>query len=98
MHPTAISPSDLATAREVVRARFPSTPLIYSETFSQRTGAEVYLKLENLQRTGSFKVRGALCHLTHYQGRIPERGEVAASAGNHAPGGALAASQPRLSL
>jgi threonine dehydratase len=88
-----ISPLDLAAARDTVRARFSPTPLTYSETFSQRTGAEVYLKLENLQRTGSFKVRGALCRLTHDRDRIPERGVVAASAGNHAQGVALAARQ-----
>ncbi|MDF1552083.1 MAG: pyridoxal-phosphate dependent enzyme [Deferrisomatales bacterium] len=88
-----ITAADLAAARDVVRDRFPPTPLIYSETFSQRTGAEVFLKLENLQRTGSFKVRGALCRLTRDRQSIPAQGVVAASAGNHAQGVALAASQ-----
>jgi threonine dehydratase len=88
-----IPESDLAAAREVVSSRLAPTPLIYSEHFSHLTGAEIHLKLENLQRTGSFKVRGALCYLVHYRDEIPAKGVIAASAGNHAQGVALAASQ-----
>lgn len=67
------------------------TPLIYSHTLSRTSGRQVFLKLENLQTTGSFKLRGAMNRLKLLQ----ERGEgdkvVAASAGNHAQGVALAA-------
>src|SRR5512143_4012187 len=67
------------------------TPLIYSHTLSRASGREVFLKLENLQTTGSFKLRGALNRLTLFK----ERGEgtrvVAASAGNHGQGVAFAA-------
>src|SRR5439155_17547632 len=60
-------------------------------TFSESSGLEVYLKLENLQRTGSFKVRGALNKVLTLPKEQLARGLVAASAGNHAQGVALAA-------
>jgi threonine dehydratase len=67
------------------------TPLVYTHTLSRESGREVYLKLENLQTTGSFKLRGAINRLTLFK----ERGEgdkvVAASAGNHGQGVAYAA-------
>jgi threonine dehydratase len=63
------------------------TPLIFSNSFSKLIGAEVYLKAENLQKTGSFKVRGAFNKLTGIKdGRV-----IAASMGNHAQGVAFAA-------
>ncbi len=64
---------------------------MYSYTFSESSGADVWLKLENLQRTGSYKVRGALNKLLGMGAKELERGLVAASAGNHAQGVALAA-------
>ena len=67
------------------------TPAVYSYTFSESTGADVHLKLENLQRTGSFKVRGALNKVLQLTDDERARGLVAASAGNHAQGVALAA-------
>ena len=67
------------------------TPTVYSYTFSEATGADVHLKLENLQRTGSFKVRGALNKILLLPEEARARGLVAASAGNHAQGVALAA-------
>ena len=80
-------------AMEVMRRQFPPTPMIFSEHFSRITGAHVYLKLENLQRTGSFKVRGAANKVARCRGEIGAKGVVAASAGNHAQGVALAASR-----
>ena len=68
------------------------TPMIYSDTFSKRTGKEVFLKLENLQKTGSFKIRGAFYKLSRLTPSMKKRGVVAASAGNHAQGVALASS------
>ena len=69
------------------------TPLTHSRTFSQMTGADLYLKCEHMQRSGAFKVRGAgfkISRLTEEQGRA---GVIAASAGNHAQGVAIAAAQ-----
>jgi threonine dehydratase len=68
------------------------TPMIYSDTFSKLTGKEVFLKLENLQKTGSFKIRGATYKLSQFTPSMKKRGVVAASAGNHAQGVALASS------
>ncbi|HLY66985.1 MAG TPA: pyridoxal-phosphate dependent enzyme, partial [Chloroflexota bacterium] len=62
------------------------TPLTSSNTFSRLTGAEVHLKCENLQRTGSFKVRGAYNRLSLLPPAERRKGVVAASAGNHAQG------------
>jgi len=87
-----IDPAHIREALEVVRSHVPPSPLILSEHFSHTTGAQVYLKLENLQRTGSFKVRGALFKLSRCRGGVGPKGVVAASAGNHAQGVALAAS------
>jgi threonine dehydratase len=67
------------------------TPIVPSHTVSAGSGAEVHLKLENLQRTGSFKLRGALNKVAQLSRAELDRGLVAASAGNHAQGVALAA-------
>ncbi|RMG85448.1 MAG: threonine ammonia-lyase [Candidatus Dadabacteria bacterium] len=80
-------------AMEIVSRRFPPTPLLRSEQLSRQTGAEVFLKLENLQRTGSFKVRGAAHKLWRIRDQVGPNGVVAASAGNHAQGVALAAAE-----
>jgi len=66
------------------------SPLIHSSYFSQLSHSEVFLKLENLQETGSFKVRGAYNRLTAMSSEERERGVIAASAGNHAQGVAWA--------
>ncbi|PZU33337.1 MAG: threonine ammonia-lyase, partial [Microbacterium sp.] len=67
------------------------TPFDVSEHLSDVLGAPVHLKLENLQRTGSFKIRGATYRLSRLTAEERARGVVAASAGNHAQGVALAA-------
>jgi threonine dehydratase len=67
------------------------TPSVYSYTVSEAAGRDVWLKLENLQRTGSFKVRGAMNKVLLLDAEIRARGLIAASAGNHAQGVALAA-------
>lgn len=68
------------------------TPMIYSDTLSKLTGKEVFLKLENLQKTGAFKIRGAYYKLSQLPPSAKKMGVVAASAGNHAQGVALASS------
>ena len=67
------------------------TPVLAATAISERVGAPVILKAENLQRTGSFKLRGALNKLSTLDQRELERGVVAASAGNHAQAVAVAA-------
>ncbi len=69
------------------------TPLDRSSTFSRMSGGEVYLKLENLQKTGSFKVRGASYAISQLSDSEKKAGVVAASAGNHAQGVAHAATR-----
>lgn len=68
------------------------TPLEYSSTFSKLTGLQVYLKLENFQKTGSFKIRGAYNKIRKLSREEQAKGVIAASAGNHAQGVAYAAS------
>ena len=68
------------------------TPLVYSTSFSALFGADIYLKLENLQKTGSFKPRGAYNKIRSLSGEEKKRGVIAASSGNHAQGVAWAAS------
>ena len=67
------------------------TPVDLSEHLSEVLGSPVYLKLENMQRTGSFKIRGAAYRMSRLTAEERERGVVAASAGNHAQGVARAA-------
>lgn len=83
---------DIKEAYSIVREVAHHTPLDRSNTFSRMTGGEVYLKLECLQRTGSFKIRGAYYAISKLKDRIKAKGCVAASAGNHAQGVAYAAS------
>lgn len=83
---------EVEAARRGIQKIVLRTPMIYSDTFSKRTGKEVFLKLENLQKTGSFKIRGAYYKLLRLAPSMKKRGVVAASAGNHAQGVALASS------
>jgi threonine dehydratase len=88
---TAPTLAEIETARgrlvDVVRM----TPVYGSETFSRRVGREVWLKAENLQRTGSFKIRGAVNKVASLSEKERARGVVAASAGNHGQAVAWAA-------
>jgi len=84
---------DIEAARERLQGVVLRTPLIYSHTLSRPGGPEVFLKLENLQTTGSFKLRGALNRLTLLKARREGTRVVAASAGNHGQGVAFAAAQ-----
>lgn len=83
--------AEIKLAAERLRPFVRETPTVYSYTFSESAGVDVHLKLENLQRTGSFKVRGALNKVLLLDEASRDRGLVAASAGNHAQGVALAA-------
>ena len=85
--------SDIQTAANRIQKHILATPLVFSQAFSQMFGGDIYLKMENLQKTGSFKARGAMNLILALRDQIPENGVVAASAGNHAQGVALAARQ-----
>lgn len=78
--------SDIQSAMGRVRDSIYLSPCAYSETFSRLTGNSVYLKLDNLQKTGAFKERGALNKLLTLTPEQRSRGVIAASAGNHAQG------------
>ncbi|RLE61800.1 MAG: threonine ammonia-lyase, partial [Thermoprotei archaeon] len=84
---------NIREARRILAPIIHRTPLDHSLTFSRMTGGDIYLKLENLQKTGAFKVRGAYYALwkKRQQGKFDIC--VAASSGNHAQGVAFAASQ-----
>ena len=86
-----ISLEDILRAADLLNGKIIRTPLVYSPTFSRMSGAEVYLKLENLQKGGSFKLRGATYKIQSRREDIGSKGVIAASAGNHAQGVALAA-------
>ena len=75
---------DIQSALGRIRTSIYLSPCARSETFSESTGNTVYLKLDNLQRTGSFKERGALNKLLTLTADERSRGVIAASAGNHA--------------
>ncbi|HWI43353.1 MAG TPA: threonine ammonia-lyase [Nocardioides sp.] len=89
----AFTVADIEAARPLVDEVAVRTPLLESRWLSALTGEPVWLKCENLQRTGSFKVRGAAVRIARLDPEVRARGVVAASAGNHAQGVALAARQ-----
>lgn len=78
--------TEIRAAAELVRGQVVRTPLVRAERLSQMTGCELYLKLESLQATGSFKDRGAFVKLSSLDAGQRERGVIAMSAGNHAQG------------
>ncbi len=86
-----VTAADIAAARELLTGIVRPTPLEYSRGLSERCGSQIHLKCENLQRAGSFKIRGAYTRMSRLSADEKARGVVAASAGNHAQGVALAA-------
>lgn len=87
-----IGPDDIAQAQARLSGVAFRTPAVPARWLSEMVGGPVYLKCENLQRTGSFKIRGAYNRICALSAEDRARGVVAASAGNHAQGVALAAS------
>ncbi len=88
-----ITLADIEAARAVLKDVVRNTPLKRSTTLSDLTGSDFHLKLENFQRTGSFKVRGATWKVENLTDEEKAKGVVAASAGNHAQGVAYAATR-----
>ncbi len=85
-----LSLDDIRRAEALIRSRVIRTPLLPCAPLSKRCGVPVYLKCENLQHTGSFKVRGALNFVLRHSTDELQQGLIAASAGNHAQGLAYA--------
>lgn len=85
--------ADIQNAADLLEGVIERTPVAHSRALSEILGTEVFLKCENLQRSGSFKVRGAYVRMAQLSNAEKALGVVAASAGNHAQGVALAASR-----
>ena len=88
--------ADIWEAHKLLKSHLHHTPLTASRTLHDITGAEIYLKAENMQRSGSFKVRGASYKLSRLDQKEYRCGVIAASAGNHAQGVAIAAAQYKI--
>jgi threonine dehydratase len=88
--------SDIHSALNRIRANIRVSPCTHSETFSGLTQNSIFLKLDNQQRTGAFKERGALNKLLTLNGEERSHGVIAASAGNHAQGVAYHAGRHRI--
>lgn len=84
---------DFTTAREHLQKVLLPTHLIYSPIFSEESGNQIYIKPENLQKTGAFKIRGAYNKINKLTEEEKKRGVIASSAGNHAQGVAYAAQE-----
>jgi len=84
--------ADITSARQIITGRVHRTPLLASTTLGQRTNTRLYFKAEVLQKTGSFKPRGAINKLHHLTEEERKRGVIGLSSGNHAQGLAYAAS------
>lgn len=82
---------DVREASEFLKGKINRTPLFHSTTFSRMYESEIYFKMENLQKTGSFKTRGALFRISKLTEEERKRGVITASAGNHAQGVAYSA-------
>jgi threonine dehydratase len=89
--PGTLGSDDVTAARKLIQDVISDTPMLHSRVLSEAVSGPVYLKCENLQRTGSFKVRGAYARIARLSDAERARGVVAASAGNHAQGVAFAA-------
>ena len=89
--PQGLTLEKFEEATEVVSKVISETKLVYSEYFSNLTGNKVYLKPENMQYTGAYKVRGAFYKISTLSDEEKQRGLITASAGNHAQGVAYAA-------
>jgi threonine dehydratase len=95
-HLKDVTIADIWEAHKLLKSYLHHTPLTASRTLHDITGAEIYLKAENMQRSGSFKVRGASYKLSRLSEKEYRSGVIAASAGNHAQGVAIAAAQYKI--
>ena len=86
-----ITLSKISAAQKKIQPHIRKTPLEFSHQLSEQSGTDVYLKLENWQKTGSFKIRGALNKMLSLSSEEKQKGIITASAGNHGLGVAYAA-------
>jgi len=92
----SVTYDDIVNAQKAQGDVIRKTSLVFSDTFSQLTGSKVYLKNEFEQKTGSFKLRGAYYKIKNLTEDEKSKGVVAASAGNHAQGVALASAMEKI--
>jgi len=92
----SVTYDDIVNAQKAQGDVIRKTSLVFSDTFSQLTGSKIYLKNEFEQKTGSFKLRGAYYKIKNLAEDEKSRGVVAASAGNHAQGVALASAMEKI--
>jgi len=92
----SVTYDDVTNAQKAQGDVIRKTSLVFSDTFSQLTGSKVYLKNEFEQKTGSFKLRGAYYKIKNLAEDEKSKGVVAASAGNHAQGVALASAMEKI--
>ncbi|HHY26213.1 MAG TPA: pyridoxal-phosphate dependent enzyme, partial [Desulfitobacterium dehalogenans] len=90
---TLLTLKQIQEAQKAIHPYIHRTLLDHSSNLSALAGTEIYLKLENLQKTGSFKVRGAMNKALKLSEEEKKKGVLAASAGNHAQGVAMAAAR-----
>ena len=90
---TAMTLEKFEEAWEIVGRVTNKTGLVYSQCFSDQCGNKVYLKPENMQKTGAFKIRGAYYKISTLSDEDRKKGLITASAGNHAQGVAYAAKE-----
>ena len=88
---TKVTLQDIKNAKETIKDIVKQTDILESAKLSAMTGANVFYKCENLQKTGSFKVRGACNKIANLTEEEKANGVIASSAGNHAQGVALGA-------
>ncbi|MEG1913040.1 MAG: pyridoxal-phosphate dependent enzyme, partial [Cloacibacillus sp.] len=88
--------TDVVKAYKFLKERVRHTPTAYSHALSERAGAPVFLKLENQQLCGSFKVRGALYKMNSLTQEERAKGVVTCSSGNHGQGVAIAAKELKI--
>ncbi len=91
-----VTPEDIANAQQTIKNIINVTPCDFSRSATDIVGSEIYLKLENTQRTGSFKIRGASNKIMGLSDSEKARGVIACSAGNHAQGVALSSTMNKV--
>src|SRR5437867_2326369 len=91
-----ITQQQIDDARAIINGNVHRTPLVSATSIGQQFGAQLFFKCENLQKTGSFKPRGALNKVAHLSSQEKANGLIAVSAGNHAQGVAYAAQREGL--
>ena len=91
-----VTPQDIKNAQQTIKNIINVTPCDFSRSATDIAGSEIYLKLENTQRTGSFKIRGASNKIMSLSDSEKARGVIACSAGNHAQGVALSSTMNKV--